>query len=80
MKRSVQLLLGKVVMREEQENPKLDEDDVFGGINLLTKSLHDLDDRGLILSLAAFSEEALGELLKAFMMPSDATKQLSRRL
>src|SRR5690606_5590079 len=35
-----------------------------------------LDDRGLILSLAAFSEEALGELLKAFMMPSDATKQL----
>src|SRR5690554_3598617 len=65
-------------MREKQEASKsLEyEDDVFGGINLLTRSLHDLDDRGLILSLAAFSEEALGELLKAFMMPSDATKQL----
>jgi DNA-binding MltR family transcriptional regulator len=52
------------------------EDQVFGGINLLTRSLRDLDDRGLVLSLAAFAEEALGELLKAFMKPSEATIQL----
>jgi hypothetical protein len=52
------------------------EDEVFGGINLLTRSLRDLDDRGLVLSLAAFAEEALGELLKAFMTPSEATSQL----
>lgn len=65
-------------MRDEPEIPSSPEieDDVFGGINLLTRSLSDLDDRGLVLSLAAFAEEALGELLRAFMMPSDATKQL----
>lgn len=57
-------------------DPPEPEDGVFGGINLLTRSLRDLDDRGLILSLAAFAEEALGELLKAFMTPSEATTQL----
>jgi hypothetical protein len=51
-------------------------DKVFGGINLLTRSLHDVDDRGLVLSLAAFAEDALGSLLKAFMLPSEATMQL----
>jgi hypothetical protein len=30
----------------------------------------------LVLSLAAFAEEALGALLKAFMTPSEATAQL----
>jgi DNA-binding MltR family transcriptional regulator len=57
-------------------DPPEPEDEVFGGINLLTRSLRDLDDRGLVLSLAAFAEEALGELLKAFMTPSEATIQL----
>ena len=52
------------------------DEQVFGGINLLTRSLHDLDDRGLVLSLSAFAEDALGSLLKAFMMPSEATTQL----
>lgn len=58
-------------------DPPEPEDEVFGGINLLTRSLRDLDDRGLVLSLAAFAEEALGELLKAFMTPSEATTQLT---
>ncbi|KMN47273.1 hypothetical protein VL04_21050 [Chromobacterium violaceum] len=57
-------------------DPPEPEDEVFGGINLLTRSLLDLDDRGLVLSLAAFAEEALGELLKTFMTPSEATTQL----
>ena len=57
-------------------DPPEPEVDVFGGINLLTLSLRDLDDRGLVLSLAAFAEEALGELLKAFMTPSETTTQL----
>lgn len=52
------------------------EDDIFGGINQLTHSLRDLDERGLVLSLAAFAEEALGELLAKFMLPSQATNQL----
>jgi hypothetical protein len=55
---------------------KEEEDEIFGGINLLTKSLHDLDDRGLVLSLSAFAEDALGSLLKAFMIPSEAASQL----
>lgn len=58
------------------QSPSAPEDDVFGELNLLTKSLHDLDDRGLVLSLAAFSEETLGELLKAFMTSSEASTQL----
>lgn len=53
-----------------------DEDRVFGGINQLNKVLHELDERGLILSLAAFAEDSLGTLLMAFMLPTDATRQL----
>lgn len=65
-------------MQNEPEfpDPPESEDEVFGGINLLTRSLRDLDDRGLVLSLAAFAEEALGEILKSFMTPSAATTQL----
>ena len=53
-----------------------EEDFVFGGLNLLNKSLRDLDERGLVLSLAAFAEESLGQLLAAFMLSTDATSQL----
>lgn len=55
---------------------KEEEDHVFGGINLLARSLDNLDERGLVLSLSAFAEDALGSLLKAFMVPSEATAQL----
>ncbi|MCA1860782.1 hypothetical protein LE191_11785 [Janthinobacterium sp. HSC-3S05] len=60
----------------EIPNSPKPENDIYSEINLLTSSLRDLDDRGMVLSLAAFSEEALGDLLKAFLMPSDATTQL----
>lgn len=52
------------------------EDKVFGSLNQLTKSLHNLDERGLVLSLAAFAEDALGLLLKAYMLPISSTHQL----
>jgi DNA-binding MltR family transcriptional regulator len=52
------------------------EDDVFGPLNRLTRMLHDHDERGLILSLAAFAEEALGRLIEAFMLPVAASKDL----
>lgn len=52
------------------------EDDVFGSLNRLTSMLHDHDERGLILSLAAFAEEALGRLIEAFMLPVAASKDL----
>jgi len=56
------------------DNPE--EDPVFGGVNLLNKLLHDLDERGLVLSLAAFAEDALGHLLSVFMLPTESTHQL----
>lgn len=52
------------------------EDNVFGPLNRLTKTLHDHDERGLILSLAAFAEDALGRLIEAFMLPVQASKDL----
>lgn len=48
----------------------------FEQLNQLNKLLHQLDDRGLILSLAAFAEESLGELISAFMRPVRSTKHL----
>lgn len=52
------------------------ESDVFGPLNRLTKTLGDHDERGLILSLAAFAEEALGRLIEAFMLPVQASEDL----
>jgi len=48
----------------------------FEQVNRLIKLLHELDERGLILSLAAFAEDSLGELISAFMRPVDSTKRL----
>ncbi|MGN6260294.1 MAG: MltR family transcriptional regulator [Ralstonia sp.] len=61
---------------DEQPEHIGERDSVFGDLNLLHRSLHDLDERGLVLSLAAFAEGALGSLLKAFMLPTDAAHQL----
>ncbi|WP_448125668.1 MltR family transcriptional regulator [Pseudomonas veronii] len=52
------------------------DDEVFGNLNALGPLLDKLDDRGLVLSLAAFAEEALGNLLKAFMLPGPTTESL----
>jgi len=58
-------------MMEENDVDDSDEmdDEVFGNLNALGPLLDELDDRGLVLSLAAFAEQALGTLLKAFMLP-----------
>lgn len=53
-----------------------DHDTAFGGINLLNAQLRNLDERGLILSLAAFAEDSLATLLTAFMLPTEAARQL----
>ena len=53
-----------------------EDDNIFCSINQLTELLNSQDDRGLVLSLSAFAEDALGSLLKAFMLPSEATSQL----
>jgi len=48
----------------------------FDEFNQLNARLRDLDDRGLVLSLAAFADDSLRELLRAFMRESAAADQL----
>lgn len=52
------------------------KDAVFGNLNRLNQILGKLDERGLVLALAAFAEEALGDLIEAFLIPGDPAKQL----
>jgi hypothetical protein len=53
-----------------------EEDETFGTLNTLVPTLGDMDERGLVLSLAAFAEEALGHLLKTFMLPNQSAVKL----
>ncbi|WON75931.1 MltR family transcriptional regulator [Serratia sp. UGAL515B_01] len=48
----------------------------FGSLNRLTSYLDSLDERGLILSLSAFSEDSLRIILSNFMLDNKASKQL----
>lgn len=63
-------------MTNSKKDELAEEDNTFGPLNRLTGTLRDHDDRGLILSLAAFAEEALGRLIEAFMLPVQASKDL----
>lgn len=60
----------------EIDDEDLIEDEVFGDLNAIGEILEGQDDRGLVLSLAAFAEDALGNLLQAFMLPVKAAEQL----
>jgi Mannitol repressor len=53
-----------------------EQEEVFGDLNRLHRFLTHLDERGLILALAAFAENALGDLIKAFLLPSECATQL----
>lgn len=48
----------------------------FGDLNRLNRLIEDLDDRALVLSLAAFAEESLGELLKTFLLQGESAWKL----
>lgn len=54
----------------------LPTDNIFGPLNKLGRSLSGLDERGLVLSLAAFAEEALGELILAFLRDNKSSRDL----
>ncbi|MBR1267227.1 hypothetical protein JQ629_06870 [Bradyrhizobium sp. AUGA SZCCT0222] len=60
----------------EAKNAEADKDLVFGNLNRLSRILGQLDERGLILALAAFAEEALGDLIEAFLISGDPAKRL----
>lgn len=53
-----------------------DDDPVFSRLNRLNRLLHGLDERGLVLSLAAFAEEALGNLIRSFLLSVPAADAL----
>ncbi|MNH48812.1 mannitol repressor protein [compost metagenome] len=53
-----------------------DDTNPFEASNRLNEIARELDERGLVLTLAAFAEEALGELLGQFMLPGDAANAL----
>lgn len=55
---------------------KMDKDNLFNDLNKLNSYLGNLDERGLILSLAAFSEDSLGKMLLTFMLDNKASKEL----
>lgn len=65
-------------MKKSQISNPIEEgdDNIYDELNLLSRLLDGLDDRGLVLSLSAFAEDSLGTLLTAFMLPSDASKKL----
>ncbi|WP_296260158.1 MULTISPECIES: MltR family transcriptional regulator [unclassified Pseudomonas] len=48
----------------------------FSDFNRLNSMLRDLDERALVLTLAAFAEDTLGALLLAFMIPNEASSRL----
>jgi len=60
----------------DARHPNPEEDTAFGSLNRLGGMLKDHDERGLVLSLAAFAEDALGKLLRAFMRPAQASADL----
>lgn len=55
---------------------KMDKDNLFNDLNKLNGYLDSLDERGLILSLAAFSEDSLGKLLSTYMLDNKASHEL----
>lgn len=52
------------------------EDPVFGKMNRLLHVLNTTDERGLVLSIAAFCEDALGRLLFAFFKDTQSAKDV----
>lgn len=61
---------------KDMEEVEAMNDEVYGGLNRLQSYLGNLDERGLILSLSAFSEDSLGVILSNFMLENKASKQL----
>lgn len=53
-----------------------DKNNIFSDLNKLNQYLNALDERGLVLSLAAFSEEILGKMLETFMLDNKISKEL----
>lgn len=53
-----------------------EKDKTFGSLNTLVPTLDSMDERGLVLSLAAFAEEALGHLLQTYLLKNASAEKL----
>jgi hypothetical protein len=53
-----------------------EKDEVFGQFNRLLHLTKEVDERGLVLSMAAFAEESLARLLRAYLRPGKAADDL----
>ncbi len=58
------------------DRPKAQQDQVYGSINRLIHLTSAEDERGLALSVAAFSEDLLGRLLVAYLRDQKSTSEL----
>lgn len=56
------------------DRPK--DGEIFGDLNRLQAFLTHLDERGLILAIASFAEDALGDLIRTFLLPGESATQL----
>jgi hypothetical protein len=70
------IIIAEISEEKMTKDEDAERDSTFGPLNRLASTLRDHDERGLILSLAAFAEEALGRLIEAFMLPVQASKDL----
>lgn len=61
---------------DDKEDSASSEPQGFINFNELSRTLNDLDERALVLTLAAFAEDTLGDLLSAFLIPSAASRSL----
>lgn len=62
--------------KPESSNDIGESDEVFGQFNRLLTLTRDEDDRGLVLSMAAFAEDLLGRLLSAYLRGGKASADL----
>jgi len=58
------------------DDAQYEKDNPFADLNKLNANLAGLDDRGLVLSLAAFLEYSLGKALSIFLLDNKASKDL----
>ena len=64
------------MMDTDRETTEIPDDPVFGRINRLMHIAREEDERGLVLSVAAFSEELLGQLLLAYLRDQKSSAAL----
>ncbi|MCP1620151.1 MULTISPECIES: MltR family transcriptional regulator [Pseudomonadaceae] len=57
-------------------NKNLNKEHQFSEFNQLYQYLNKLDERGIVLSVSAFTEESLGRLIKAYFRPVKSTSDL----